>query len=64
VDVIVRKNKEKRAGDLGQAVDEDRIGVGPGKAAYDSMTDPYVGRKTSEKKASDIAMFERLGLPV
>jgi hypothetical protein len=52
---------EKRAGDLGGPADSKTAaavgGNGPGTAGhYDSLTDPLVGRRTSLKKASDIAL--------
>lgn len=53
---------EKTASDLGQAVTEKEAGY---KAApvRDSLNDPYVGRRTSEKKASDVAILAVLNAP-
>lgn len=53
---------EKTASDLGQAVSEKEAGY---KAAptRDSLNDPYVGRRTSEKKASDVAILAVLNAP-
>ena len=48
---------EKRAGDLGEGVADDKRSGVSGHAAYNSMTDGYVGKKTSEKKASDLAIM-------
>lgn len=48
---------EKKAGDLGEGVDASL----DSKPAYDSLNDPYVGRRTSEKKASDAAILKVLG---
>jgi hypothetical protein len=56
----------KHAGDLGAGVDPAEVGAnGSVKSAdeYDSMTDGYVGRKTSEKKASDEAILKVLHDP-
>ena len=49
---------QKSAADLGQGV-EDNAGV---KTAgdYDSMNDPFVGRRTSQRKASDVAILRVL----
>lgn len=60
-DVIIklRGQNEKMAGDLGHGVDEKTSGI-PGNATqarYDSVNDGYVGKKTSEKKASDLAIL-------
>lgn len=51
---------QKKAGDLGRGVDDPNA-----KQAgdYDSMTDPHVGRKTSQKKASDLAILKVLDQP-
>jgi hypothetical protein len=54
---------EKSASDLGRGVDEGRSGVG-NTSTYDSLTDPYVGRRTSEKKASDDAIWAVVNNPV
>ncbi len=53
-----QKQLSKQASDLGQGVDPN---LGSGKtSSYDSMTDGYVGRKTGEKKASDLAILKVL----
>lgn len=49
----------KRAGDLGRGVDDRPAG----EPAYDSLSDPFVGRKTSQKKASDLAILSVLDAP-
>jgi len=53
---------QKQAADLGQGVDEHDVG-GAQQAGYDSLEDGYVGRKTSQKKASDEAILKVLGPP-
>lgn len=47
----------KKAGDLGTGVDDNN------KPGYDSLTSNYVGRKTGEKKASDMAILRVLDAP-
>lgn len=54
---------EKAASDLGQAVSEKEAGVNPASQIRDSLNDPYVGRRTSEKKASDVAILAVLNAP-
>lgn len=60
------KIKELREKSASSAVTQMGRGEGPEKAAYDpndSLTSPFVGRKTSnEKKASDMALLRGLGL--
>lgn len=49
---------------LGSAV-PSTYGTKMGAAeSYNSLEDPYCGRKTTEKKASDRILFERLGIPL
>lgn len=60
---------------LGKAVTEKEAGVGsgggtpppgspvPGTENYDSLSDPVVGRRTSFKKASDVALARALDQP-
>ena len=50
---------EKQAGELG-GPDDDSVAVTPD---FDSLSDPYVGRKTSQKKASDEAILSVLNAP-
>lgn len=54
---------EKAASDLGQAVTEKEAGVKSATQVRDSLNDPYVGRRTSEKKASDVAILAVLNAP-
>lgn len=51
----------KKAGDLGEGVDAKAVGV-ESAPVYDSLTSPFVGAKTSEKKASDVALLRGLGI--
>ena len=54
---------QKEAGDLGIAVDAKTAGLAPRVASdNDSLTNPFVGLRTSEKKASDLAYERALGL--
>ena len=53
---------EKSASDLGRGVDESHAGVI--SQDYNSLEDPYVGRRTSEKKASDAAIWAVVNNPV
>ena len=46
----------KSASDLGHAVDAVSAGIFHG-SSYDSLADPFVGRYTSQKKASDDAIL-------
>lgn len=47
----------KTAGDLGRPVDQRESGFDtPSHDANSSLTSPFVGRRTSEKKASDVAL--------
>ena len=52
---------EKAAADLGQAVPDHTTVKAAG--VRDSLNDPYVGRLTSEKKASDMALMAVLNGP-
>ena len=54
---------EKSASDLGRGVDEGQSGVSS-VSSYSSLEDPYVGRRTSEKKASDDAIWAVVNNPV
>ena len=58
-----KQASEKAASDLGQAVTEKEAGVSTSSPAHDSLNDPYVGRRTSEKKASDLAIMAVLDAP-
>lgn len=57
-----KQASEKAAADLGQAVTEKEAGVASAPVT-DSLSNPYVGRRTSEKKASDIALLAVLNSP-
>ena len=55
----------KQANDLGRGESWDGSSSGnhftpPGRGEYDSLRDPFIGRKTSEKKASDMALLKLL----
>ena len=54
---------EKAAADLGHAVTEKEAGLKSTPVIRDSLNDPYVGRRTSEKKASDLALLAVLNAP-
>jgi hypothetical protein len=54
---------EKAASDLGHAVSDKEAGVKSVSQVRDSLNDPYVGRRTSEKKASDLAILAVLNAP-
>ena len=58
-----KQASEKAAADLGQAVTEKEAGVSAPAAASDSLSSPYVGRRSSEKKASDLAILAVLDSP-
>ena len=58
-----KQASEKAASDLGQAVTEKEAGVSTPAATTDSLNGPYVGRRTSEKKASDLAILAVLDAP-
>lgn len=52
---------QKEAADLGVAVDPDTVGLsGSTVRAEDSLTSPFVGLRTSQKKASDLAYEQKL----
>ncbi len=55
-----KQASEKSAADLGQAVSEKEAGFKAQHQPADSLSDPYVGRRTSEKKASDYAILAAL----
>ncbi len=60
----LQSQAQKQASDLGQGVDAGEAGVSPKLAGdYDSLTDGYVGRKTSQRKASDAAILSVLSAP-
>lgn len=52
----------KQASVLGEGVTSPATGAAPANG-YDSLTDPYVGRRTSAKKASDLALMKVLEAP-
>jgi len=52
---------EKQASELGRPDDDTSLGGALGD--YDSLSDGYVGRKTSQKKASDEAILSVLQPP-
>lgn len=55
---------EKAAKDhLGGGVDPKQAGVAPVAGDNDSLTSPFVGRYTGEKKASDLAILAVLDTP-
>jgi len=54
---------EKTGTDLGQAVSDREAGIKPANKGRNSLNDPYVGRRTSEKKASDIAIWAVMDAP-
>jgi len=54
---------EKASSQLGQAVSEKEAGVKSATVGRDSLRDPYIGRRTSEKKASDLAFLRLLDAP-
>jgi SHS2 domain-containing protein len=58
-----KQASEKAASDLGHAVTEKEAGVKAKPQVRDSLNDPYVGRRTSEKKASDMAILAVLDAP-
>lgn len=58
-----KQASEKAAADLGQAVTEKEAGFNARPAVSDSLNDPYVGRRSSEKKASDLALLRVLEAP-
>jgi len=58
-----KQASEKSASDLGHAVSEKEAGVKSQPKSFDSLSDPYVGRRTSEKKASDLAILAVLDAP-
>lgn len=58
-----KQASEKAASDLGQAVTEKEAGVSTSVSSMDSLNGPYVGRRTSEKKASDLAILAVLDAP-
>ena len=66
VDKIAELSKaaeqHKEAGDLGHGTD-DKVGEDGGDADPNaSLSSPFVGQRSSVKKASDVALFRGLGL--
>jgi predicted transcriptional regulator len=55
---------EKIGTDLGRAVSDKEAGVKSANKIRTSLNDPYVGRRTSEKKASDDAILAVMDAPV
>lgn len=55
----LKETIQKLALDRGQGEGPEKPAAGE-KTAYDSMTDGYVGRKTSQRKASDEAILKVL----
>jgi hypothetical protein len=60
VEELYRVRTEKQGTDLGEGIDDPEA---VNKQAYDSINDPVVGRQTSMKKASDLAMLKVLDDP-
>jgi len=58
-----KQASEKAAADLGTGVTEKEAGFKTTPQVHDSLNDPYVGRRGSEKKASDIAILKVLDAP-
>lgn len=58
---VYKSASEKAASDLGQAVTDHT--TAKAASSRDSLNDPYVGRPTSEKKASDLALLAVLNAP-
>lgn len=58
-----KQASEKTASDLGRAVSDKEAGVRSTPLVQDSLNSPYVGRRTSEKKASDLAILAVLNAP-
>ena len=58
-----KEEAEKAASELGQPATEKEAGVKTAGTVRDSLNDPYVGRRTSEKKASDLALMAVLNAP-
>jgi hypothetical protein len=54
-----RGRSEKIASDLGRPVADPAVKT----ASYDSLNDPFVGRHSSQKKASDLALLRVLRAP-
>lgn len=62
VDKYAAVRSEKRAADgLGRPVDPSTVGYATPE--YDSLNSPWIGRRTTEKKASDLAILRVLGNP-
>jgi len=66
----IEQTAPKTAGDGRDPTDRGHAGDGradgngklPAKRAFDSLTDPHVGRRTSERKESDRRLFQGLGI--
>ena len=54
---------ERQSFELGQAVSEKTANSKSSSSSYDSLNDSYVGRRTTEKKASDRALLAILDAP-
>ena len=65
VDKIAALQAQKRASDLGEGVDAGEVDATSAKEAgdYDSLNDNYAGRRTSRRKASDLAILSVLNAP-
>ena len=67
--LAIAKNVEQRellkkyASELGRGEDENTTVVEKTAGDYDSLNDPYVGRRTSQRKASDVAILRVLDTP-
>ena len=53
----------KAAGDLGEGVGEGTVKGAGAHDPTDSLTNPWVGRRSSEKRASDVALLSVLEPP-
>lgn len=60
VKIAELSKNQKKAGDLGQGVDPSVIAGGSPEAS--GLNPNYLGQKTGEKKASDLALFNGLGI--
>jgi len=59
-----QQNRQKSAMDQGSAAPDPFGAVGNGQHdPASSLTSPFVGQRTSEKKASDLALMAGLGVP-
>lgn len=60
--IVVLNQNQKEAGDLGEGVDAQKLGL-DGAAGSPELNPNYVGQRTSVKKASDHAMLAILDDP-